>query len=119
LASGKLRFVRRRKTRKVFKNKYLLHLIGVMPASPAVAAEYPERPVRVVVGFPAGGATDVLARRVGNKLRERIGQQIVIDNRAGAGGLIAHEFVALVKQRPGQMTYSAAGNSWNPMSSQR
>src|SRR5436190_22532841 len=65
-----------------------MHLINV------AAAEYPERPVRIVVEFPAGGATDVVARRVGNKLRERIGQQIVIDNRAGAGGLIAHEYVA-------------------------
>jgi len=62
--------------------------------SVAHAAEYPERPMRVVVEFPAGGATDVVARRVGNKLRERIGQQIIIDNRPGAGGLIAHEFVA-------------------------
>ena len=60
----------------------------------AGAADYPDRPVRIVVEFPAGGATDVVARRVGNKLRERIGQQIIIDNRAGAGGLIAHEFVA-------------------------
>jgi tripartite-type tricarboxylate transporter receptor subunit TctC len=58
------------------------------------AADYPEKPLRVVVEFPAGGATDVVARRVGNKLRERLGQQVVVDNRAGAGGLIAHEFVA-------------------------
>ena len=61
---------------------------------PAWCAAYPERPVRVVVEFPAGGATDVVARRVGNKLREVMGQQIVVDNRAGAGGLIAHEHVA-------------------------
>jgi tripartite-type tricarboxylate transporter receptor subunit TctC len=81
----------------VFKNKQLWYLFcgawwGVLGA--ANAADYPERPIRVVVEFPAGGATDVVARRVSNKLRERIGQQVVVDNRAGAGGLIAHEHVA-------------------------
>ncbi|HTD91117.1 MAG TPA: tripartite tricarboxylate transporter substrate binding protein [Burkholderiales bacterium] len=58
------------------------------------AAEFPERPLRIVVEFPAGGASDVVARRVGAKLRERIGQQVVVDNRAGAGGVIAHDHVA-------------------------
>src|SRR5689334_9163281 len=64
------------------------------PAHKSLAAEYPERSVRIVLEFPAGGATDVVARRVSAKLRDRIGQQIVIDNRPGAGGLIAHEHVA-------------------------
>ncbi len=57
------------------------------------AAEYPERPVRIVVEFPGGGATDVVVRRVAAKLRDRINQQIIVDNRPGAGGIIAHELV--------------------------
>lgn len=64
----------------------------------AQGAEYPERAVRVVVEFPAGGAVDVVARRVAAKLTERFGQQFIVDNRSGAGGVIAHELVA--KSRP-------------------
>jgi tripartite-type tricarboxylate transporter receptor subunit TctC len=78
----------------MLKNKYLQYILCGAAIGASDAADYPERPVRIVVEFPAGGATDVVARRVGNKLRERVGQQIVIDNRAGAGGLIAHEYVA-------------------------
>ena len=85
----------------MFKNNKLRHLSAVAYAAvtlavmaPATAADYPERAVRIVVEFPAGGATDIVVRRVGAKLREHIGQQIVVDNRPGAGGLIAHEHVA-------------------------
>lgn len=60
----------------------------------AMAADYPAKPVRFVVGFPAGGANDLVARVVAAKLGPRLGQQIVVENRGGAGGNIAHEFVA-------------------------
>ena len=72
----------------------VLLLIGFSAAANLHAAEYPERPLRIVVEFPAGGAADVVVRRVAGKLRERINQQVVIDNRPGAGGVIAHEHVA-------------------------
>jgi tripartite-type tricarboxylate transporter receptor subunit TctC len=60
----------------------------------ASAQNFPARPLRVVVGYAAGGSTDVLARMVGQKLTEALGQPVVIDNRPGAGTLIATEIVA-------------------------
>ena len=57
----------------------------------AGAQAYPARPVRVIVGFPAGGPTDIAARLIGQWLSERLGQQFVIDNRPGAGSNIAVE----------------------------
>ncbi len=58
------------------------------------ARTYPDRPVRLVVGFPAGGASDVAARAIGQKLSERLGQPIVVDNRPGAASNIAADHVA-------------------------
>jgi tripartite-type tricarboxylate transporter receptor subunit TctC len=59
----------------------------------ASALDYPTRPVRFVVGYPAGGATDILARLVGQRLSERLGQQFVIENKPGAGNNIGTEAV--------------------------
>jgi tripartite-type tricarboxylate transporter receptor subunit TctC len=59
----------------------------------AAALDYPTRPVRFVVGFPAGGATDILARIIGQRLSERLGQQFVIENKPGAGNNIGTETV--------------------------
>ena len=60
----------------------------------AIAQSYPVKPVRLVVPFPAGGATDILARTISQKASEKLGQQIVIDNRPGAGGTIGSDHVA-------------------------
>src|SRR6478736_2615188 len=59
----------------------------------AEAADYPTRPVRWVVGYPPGGATDIIARLIGQRLSERLGQQFVIENKPGAGNNIATESV--------------------------
>lgn len=58
------------------------------------ASDYPSRPVRIVVGFSAGGSNDLLARMVATKLSERLGKQFVVDNRPGAGGIVGSEVVA-------------------------
>lgn len=79
-------------------NKKIL-IAGVLAVLPAVAGGaaaqgYPERPIRLIIPFSAGGATDVLIRIVANRLPERLGQQVVIDNRTGAGGLIGTDIAA-------------------------
>jgi tripartite-type tricarboxylate transporter receptor subunit TctC len=60
---------------------------------PAMALDYPTRPVRFIVGYPPGGATDILARLVGQRLSEKLGQPFVIENKPGAGNNIATESV--------------------------
>jgi tripartite-type tricarboxylate transporter receptor subunit TctC len=73
-----------------------LYLAGAAIAAPAVAwsQTYPTRPIHMVVGFAAGGGADIMARLIGQSLSERLGQQIVVDNRPGAGTNIATEVVA-------------------------
>jgi len=63
-------------------------------ASVAGAQPYPDRPIRLIVGFPPGGAADILGRHAAQQLTEALGQQVVVDNRGGAGGLIATEIAA-------------------------
>ena len=71
-----------------------------MPAMSRIARAqtYPTRPVRLIVGFPAGGATDLYARLIGQVLWERLGQQFIIKNRSGASGNIGTE--AVVRAAP-------------------
>ena len=69
-------------------------LLALFCAMSPVFADYPERPVTILVGFPPGGPSDVLARIVAKKLSELLGQPFVIDNRPGAGGNVAGEIAA-------------------------
>ena len=83
----------------VFPRRTFLQLAAGSAALPAVprmarAQVYPSRPVRIVVGFPAGGATDIQARLMGQWLSDRLGQQFIIENRSGASGNIGTEAVA-------------------------
>jgi tripartite-type tricarboxylate transporter receptor subunit TctC len=68
-------------------------LLAIASIGSAVAADYPNRPVRWVVGYPPGGATDIIARLIGQRLSEKLGQQFVIENKPGAGNNIATESV--------------------------
>jgi tripartite-type tricarboxylate transporter receptor subunit TctC len=63
------------------------------PFAPVSALDYPTRPVRFIVGYPAGGSTDIIARLIGQKLSERLGQQFVVENKPGAGNNIGTETV--------------------------
>jgi tripartite-type tricarboxylate transporter receptor subunit TctC len=63
------------------------------PIGDALALDYPARPVRFIVGYPAGGSTDIIARLIGQRLSERLGQQFVIENKPGAGNNIGTETV--------------------------
>ena len=72
----------------------VLNLIAAFPGDGWAAEAYPTKPIRLVVSFPPGGTPDLQARMITEKLAPRFGQQIVIDNRGGANGIVAMEIVA-------------------------
>ena len=74
--------------------RYVLSLLICSFSLGAHAQNYPVKPVRIVVGFPAGGPTDIVSRTLAPKLSASLGQTVLIDNRGGAGGVIATEQVA-------------------------
>src|SRR5262245_17185088 len=105
-----------------------LHLAAGAAALPAVsrlarAQAYPSRPVRLIVPFGSAGAMDITARLIGQWLSERLGQQVVIENRPGAGGNVGTEAVVRRLNRSGDPYNSnskpsqrARRNSWVPKS---
>src|SRR5262245_16646338 len=74
------------------RRRDFITLIGgaalALPAAPAVTQAFPSRPIRLIVPYPPGGGTDIVARIVGQKLHESLGQPVIVDNRGGAGGQI-------------------------------
>src|SRR6266850_7414048 len=86
---------------KAMTTKTLRHLASVAllaAASGALAQAYPARPVTFIVPFSPGGGTDITARTVANKLTAKWGQSVIVENRAGAGGILGADAVA--KARP-------------------
>jgi len=86
-------------------------LVGGAVAAPAVLSQdrYPSRPIKLVIPFPPGGPTDMLGRRYGEKLSALLGQPVVIDNKAGAGGILGADLVA--KSRPDGYTLLLGSSS--------
>jgi tripartite-type tricarboxylate transporter receptor subunit TctC len=84
-------------------------------ASPAFAQDYPSRPIRLIVPYPPGGGTDVIARIVQPRLAESLGQPIVIENRGGAGGAVGTELAA--KSAPDGYTFlfTLSSHTINPL----
>jgi tripartite-type tricarboxylate transporter receptor subunit TctC len=108
-------------------NKIALCLVLCLAAAAAGAADYPTKPIRFVVGFTPGGSSDTVAWVVGQQLAERVGQQVVVDNRGGASGTIAAQIVAgslpdgytLLLATPGPMTIAPALNRKMPYDPER
>src|SRR6516164_10230444 len=96
-----------------------LHLAAGAAALPALsriarAQAYPSRPVRIIVGFPAGGGVDILARLMGRWLSERLGQPFVIENQPGAGTNIATEAVVNASPDGYTLLFATAANALGP-----
>jgi tripartite-type tricarboxylate transporter receptor subunit TctC len=86
-----------------------------LPALPRVARAqaYPARFVRLVCGFPPGGSNDLYARLIGQSLSERLGQQVVVENRTGAGGSIASGSVATASRDGYTLLLTSSTDAWN------
>jgi len=82
-------------------------------AAPAPAQDFPTRPVHLVVPFPAGGAPDVVARSIAQRLGERLGQSVVVENKLGAGGNIAYESVARAAADGHTLVFATTGIATN------
>jgi tripartite-type tricarboxylate transporter receptor subunit TctC len=101
-------------TKMKLPRRKLLHLAAGAAALPMIsrmanARTYPARPVRIIVGFAAGQAIDILVRIIGQRLSERLGQQFIVENQPGAGGNIATEHV--VRASPDGYTLLAVGSN--------
>lgn len=90
-----------------------LGLLALIPI--AASAQYPTKPIRMIIPFAAGGTTDLLARAIGQQLTEAWGQPVISDNRAGANGIIAAEIVAKSPPDGQTLLFVAMGHATNPL----
>ncbi len=97
---------------KTIRALLVLALAAALPAAQAQTGKWPDKPVRVIVPFPPGGTTDVVARTFAPRLAEEYGQQFVVDNRGGAGGAIGAEIAA--RANPDGYTIIVVTSSYAP-----
>jgi tripartite-type tricarboxylate transporter receptor subunit TctC len=98
--------------------RQFLHLAAGAAALPAWfrvarAQAYPSRPVRIIVGYPPGGSNDLYARLIAQSLSERLGQQFIVENRAGAGGNLGTETASNAAADGYTLLLADSGNTWN------
>ena len=90
-------------------HRFVLLGLALAFTSPAIAQNYPDRPIRLIAPFPAGGLADVLARAVGDQMQKTLGQPVVVENRAGAGGNTGAAAVATAAPDGYTLLMSSAG----------
>lgn len=100
--------------RSIMAAAVVVPALAIAAAAPVVAADWPERPIRVVVPYPPGGGTDVVARIVQQRMQQAIGQTLVIDNRGGGGGSIGSEAVAKAHPDGYTLLFTLSSHSINP-----
>jgi tripartite-type tricarboxylate transporter receptor subunit TctC len=99
---------------RIAKRSITAALLGLLLCAAAAAQNYPVKPVRIIIGFPPGGATDIAARAVAQKLTESFGQQVIVDNRPGAASNIGAEAAARAAPDGYTLFMGSVSTSINP-----
>jgi tripartite-type tricarboxylate transporter receptor subunit TctC len=101
--------------RTFFSGIWLIAIAAMTSASAQEgSAKYPTKPIRIIVGFAAGGGNDIIARVFGQKLSESLGQPVIVENKPGGGAIVATEYVARSSPDGYTLLMSASGISINP-----
>ena len=90
--------------------RHLLASIAALVATPAAAQSYPTKPIRMIVPFPPGGPIDTMGRMVANDLSVRLGQQVIVDNRAGAGSTLGTKAAAAAEPDGYTLLFGSSGS---------
>lgn len=100
-----------------FRSLKIIAAAGALfgPAQATYAQGYPAQPIKIIVGYQAGGPTDLSARLIATKMQQVLGQAVIVENKVGAGSNIASEYVAAAKPDGYTLLLAAAPITWNPM----
>jgi tripartite-type tricarboxylate transporter receptor subunit TctC len=99
----------------VFGMLFVVALLCALPAGVSAADTFPSKPVHIIVPWPAGGANDIVARLLSVKLTERLGKQVIVENRPGAGGIIGTEAVAKADPDGYTLLITATAHTFQPV----